>query len=112
MLRLRFLSAVVGVPVLLALAVLGGWPYVLVVACAAAIGMVEITSMLGGAGFRPLTPLAIALAVLSVLDALVSEVRTTTGLLLLAVLGTLIWVMRRKDTNRALVDWALTITPA
>ncbi len=112
MLRLRFLSAFVGVPILLALAVVGGWPYVLVVAGAAVVGMFEITAMLTGAGFRPVVPVGIALAVTIVLDALASDVRVMPAILVLAVVGGLFWMMRRPDTSGALVDWALTVAPA
>jgi phosphatidate cytidylyltransferase len=111
-LRLRFLSAFVGVPVLLALAIVGSWPYVLVVAGAAVIGMFEITAMLAGAGFRPVVPVGVALAVTIVLDALASDARVLPAILVVAVVGGLFWVMRRPDTTGALVDWALSIAPA
>lgn len=112
MLRLRFLSAFVGVPILLALAIFGGWPYVVVVAGAAVIGMFEINAMLTGAGFRPIVPLGIALAVTIVLDALATDVRVMPVILVVAVVVGLSWMMRRSDTSGALVDWALSIAPA
>ena len=75
MLRLRFLSAFVGVPILLGLAVVGGWPYNVVVTLAAAVGMWEIRGMLVGAGYRPVWLLGAGLAMAIVVDALVSDVR-------------------------------------
>jgi phosphatidate cytidylyltransferase len=111
-LRLRFLSAFVGVPVLLALAVLGGWPYVIVVAGAAAVGMFEISAMLVGAGFRPLMPFGMALAVSIVLDALASDARVMPAIMIVSAVASLFWTMRRADTDGALADWALSIAPA
>ena len=112
MLRLRFLSAFVGVPILLALAILGGWPYVVVVAGASVVGMLEVATMLIGAGFRPVRVVGIVLAVAIVLDALSSDVRVMPAILVLAVAGGLFWMMRRPDSSGALVDWAVTIAPA
>src|SRR5690242_13562 len=109
---MRFLSAFVGVPILLALAVIGGWPYVLVVAGAAVVGMFEILSMLAGAGFRPVRLVSVALAVTIVLDALSSDVRLLPAILVIAVVGGLSWMMRRPDSSGALVDWALSVAPA
>jgi phosphatidate cytidylyltransferase len=111
-LRLRFLSAFVGVPILLALAIVGGWPYVLVVAGAAVVGMFEMASMLTEAGFRPMVPIGVALAVALVLDALSSDARVMPAILVLAAIGGLFWMMRRQDANGALVDWSLSIAPA
>jgi len=111
-LRLRFLSAFIGVPILLALAVIGGWPYVLLVVGATVVGMFEITAMLKGAGFRPLAPVGIVLAVSLVLDALASDARILPAVLVLVAVGSLCWMMRREDTTGALVDWTLSLAPA
>lgn len=112
MLRLRIVSAFVGVPALLLLAVLGGVPYVIAVSGAAIVASAEVFSMLGGAGFRPVVPLGLALAVGIVLSALTTDSRVMPGFLVVAVLGGLFWTMRREDADGALVDWALTIATA
>jgi phosphatidate cytidylyltransferase len=111
-LRLRFLSAFVGVPILLALAIVGGWPYVLVVAGAAVVGMFEMASLLAAAGFRPIVPIGVGLAVTIVLDALSPDARVMPAILVLAAIGGLFWMMRRQDATGALVDWSLSIAPA
>src|SRR3954453_16949005 len=111
MLRLRFLTAFIGVPVLLALTVIGGWPYVAMVVVAAAIGMFEIRTMLVGAGFRPLAPVGIVLGVLIVLDALATDLRVLPAILVLTAVTSLCWMMRRENTTGALVDWGLTLAP-
>jgi phosphatidate cytidylyltransferase len=111
-LRLRVLSAVVGVPVLLAIAVVGGWLYVAAVVIAAVVGTMEVLAMLAGAGFRPLRPLAIGLSVAIVLDALVTDARIMPAIMVLGMLIGLIQTMARADLNGAMVDWALTLAPS
>jgi phosphatidate cytidylyltransferase len=111
-LRLRFLSAFVGVPILVGIAVVGGWVYVVTVAVASVIAMLEIARMLAGAGFRPVVPLGVALALGIVLDALASDVRVLPAILVVSVLAGLFSVMRRSDTDGAIVDWALTVAGA
>ena len=54
MLRLRFLSAFFGVPVLLGVTIAGGGWYAAAVVVGAILSSLEISSMLVGAGFRPL----------------------------------------------------------
>jgi phosphatidate cytidylyltransferase len=111
-LRLRFLSAVIGVPVLLLLTVVGGGWYVAAVTLGAVAATFEVFSMLAGAGFRPLRPLGLALAAAIVLDALATDARIMPAILVLAMLAGLLQVMRRPDAVGAMVDWALTLAPA
>src|SRR6185503_1355697 len=54
-LRLRFLSAALGVPVLLGVTIVGGIWYAAAVSIGAILCSLEMSSMLSGAGFRPLT---------------------------------------------------------
>ena len=112
MLRLRFLSAFVGVPVLLLLAVVGGGWYVAAVVGGAIVAALEMFSMLSGAGFRPMTPLGVGLAVAIVLDALTPDVRVMPAVMVVAMLVGLLQMMARSEPTGALVDWALTLAPA
>jgi phosphatidate cytidylyltransferase len=111
-LRLRFLSAIVGIPILLALAVAGGWWYVALVIVGASLGAYEMMSMLTAAGYRPLWPLGYGLTAAIVLDALTTDVRMMPALLVLGMLVGLLLAMGRPDTRGALVDWALTLALA
>jgi phosphatidate cytidylyltransferase len=111
-LRLRFLSAVFGVPVLLGVTIAGGGWYVAAVVGGAILASLEMFSMLSGAGFRPSVPLGLGLAVAIVLTALTADVRVMPGILVVAMLAGLFLMMARPDSSGALVDWALTLGSA
>lgn len=112
MLRLRILSAVVGVPILIALAVLGGGWYVVAVTAGGLLASLEVFTMLRAAGFRPVVPLGLALTVAIILDALATDARIMPAILVLAMIVGLIYMMMRPDPAGAMVDWALTLAPA
>ena len=112
MLRLRVLSAVVGIPVLLGVTWAGGLWYVAAVVIGVILAGFELYSMLLGAGFRPIRLLGIALAVAIALGALAADVRIMPGILVLGMLAGILLMMARSDTEGALVDWALTLAPA
>lgn len=112
MLRLRFLSAFFGVPVLLAVTIAGGGWYVAVVIGGAILASLEMFSMLSVAGFRPSVPLGLGLSVAIVLAALTTDARVMPGILVVATLAGLLLMMARPDANGALVDWALTLGSA
>jgi phosphatidate cytidylyltransferase len=111
-LRLRIVSALVGVPILLLIAVVGGGWYVAAVVAGAIVATLEVFSMLSGAGFRPAVPIGLGLAVGIVLDALSTDVRVLPAILVVAMLVGLFQMMVRPDQTGALVDWALTLAPA
>lgn len=112
MLRLRVLSAVVGVPFLLGLAIAGGAWYLGLAVFGAIVASLEVFGMLSGAGYRPATPLGLALAVAIVLSAALSDARVLPAALILAMLGGLGWMMLREDTTGAILDWGLTLASA
>jgi phosphatidate cytidylyltransferase len=112
MLRLRFVSAFVGVPILLLIAVAGGWWYVAAVVAGAVVATLEVFAMLVGADFHPIRPLGLALAVGIALGALVSDARVMPGVLVAAMLAGLLMMMARADLSGALVDWGLTLASA
>jgi phosphatidate cytidylyltransferase len=111
-LHLRVLSAFIGVPILLLLAVLGGSWYVAAVVGGAIVATFEMVSMLAGAGFRPVRWLGIGLTVAIVLDALTGDVRVLPAILVVGMLVGLLQMMARPEPTGALVDWALTLAPA
>jgi phosphatidate cytidylyltransferase len=111
-LRLRVLSAAIGVPILLLLAGAGGWWYVGLVVAGALLGAYEMLSMLTAAGFRPIRPVGYVLTAAIVLDALTTDVRMLPALLVLGMLFGLLLAMGRPDTSGAIVDWALTLASA
>ena len=112
MLRQRFLSALFGAPVLLGVTVAGGGWYVAAVLVGTVLASLELFSMLLGAGFRPLRPLGVALAIGIVLAALTPDGRIMPVLLAVALLGGLGQLMLREEQDGALVDWALTLAAA
>lgn len=112
MLGLRFLSGVIGVPILIGLVLLGGVWYLAGVLVPAVVGSIELFGMLQGAGYRPLLPLGVVLAVGFVLDAAFPEYRVLPAVLTVGVVASLTWVMFRSDASGAIVDWALTFAPA
>ena len=112
MLRLRVLSALLGVPLLLLLPVVGGGWYVAAVVGGAILAAFELFSMLGGAGFRPIVPLGILLTVGLVLAALPGDGRLLPAMLVLAMALSAFILMGRENTTNALVDWAFTLAPA
>ena len=112
MLRLRVVSALVGTPILLLIAIVGGGWYVAAVVGGAIVATLEVFSMLYGAGFKPVRTLGVGLAVAIVLDALTTDVRVMPAILVVAMLAGLLQMMVRPDPTGALVDWALTLAPA
>jgi phosphatidate cytidylyltransferase len=111
-LRLRVLSAIIGVPLLLLVAIIGGGWYVAAVTAGAMVATYEVISMLRGAGYRPLLLLGLALTAGLVLDALITDAAIMPAILVVAVLIGLYQMMVRQDSGGALVDWALTLAPA
>jgi phosphatidate cytidylyltransferase len=111
-LRLRFLSALLGAPVLLGVTLAGGWWYVAAVVVGAILASLELFSMLLGAGFRPLRSLGVALAVGIVLAALTPDGRVMAAILVVAMLVGLGQMMLRAEQDGALVGWALTLAAA
>ena len=109
---LRFLSAVVGIPIMLGLTLAGGIPYLLLVLTGATIGMYELTGMLRHAGHRPIAPLGIALSAGLVLSAPVGWPNVAPGMLAAGAVVGLIVTFGRVNEPGALVDWALSLAPA
>lgn len=111
-LALRFLSAIVGIPVMIGLTLAGGIPYLLLVLIGAVIGMLELTGILRHAGYRPLVPLGVALSAGLVLTAPADRPNVVPGLLTVGAVAGLVWLFGRVDEPGAIADWALTVASA
>jgi phosphatidate cytidylyltransferase len=111
-LRLRVLSAFVGIPILLLLAVVGGWWYVAAVVAGAMLAAHEVFAMLTAAGYRPVRLVGYPLVAGIVLNALATDVRIMPAILVLGTVIGLLLMMGRAETDGALVDWALTLASA
>lgn len=61
--KTRVITAVIGVPVLLALSYFGSWPLVLVMALLSGLGAYEVARMFAGKGWQVILPLTLAAAV-------------------------------------------------
>ncbi|HEX4203965.1 MAG TPA: CDP-archaeol synthase [Ktedonobacteraceae bacterium] len=108
---LRWLTAVIAIPIVLALVWFGGW-IAFVGALLALVGViVEMQQMMVHAGYRPLLWISLGLGILFLLAAVLPEHRL---LLLECALGLAVLVplpcfFLRQKLDGALVDWALTL---
>lgn len=111
MLRLRVLSAVVLIPVVLFVVGLGGIWMTLLVALAVGIGLDEAFQLFVEAGHRPLRWAGYLSAVIVVAAA--HALPSSAGLggaVAAAILITLVGQLMRTDRGGALTDWALTLS--
>jgi phosphatidate cytidylyltransferase len=112
-LGLRIVSGFIAVPLLLAIAYLGNPVYGLFISLATAYAAVEVRGMLRSGGFAPLDWLLVGLSALLPLDAWLAgywsfapdAIVVVTVLAILGLVGLLI----RPTSDRALVDWALSL---
>lgn len=107
----RVLTAIIAIPIVLALVYLGGWWAFAAIALVVLLGSYELYSMLHHAGHRPLIVISTGLSILFLISALFPQQR----LLLLesaitaALFTSFLWLLLRKKLDGALVDWALTL---
>jgi phosphatidate cytidylyltransferase len=111
-LRQRLLSAVVLIPIVIALVWFGGWIAFAGAVLALALGMWELRTMFANKGWYPLTFLSFALS----LDFLVAAMLPGYRLALVGIgisafiILSFTWVMVTRPTiERTLIDWALTL---
>ncbi len=111
MLRTRVISAAVLLAIIAVPFFLGGWPFLLLIVAAGAVGAWEYTSLFRQGGAQPLTWLCILLTVLFILEAAWSDTVPFSAVLTLAVIGSLIATLWHKSSQPA-TDWALTLAGA
>jgi phosphatidate cytidylyltransferase len=107
----RAITAAVLVPILLIVLALGGTVLAIAIAIVTVLAAVEVFRLLNAAGYAPLTPLGIALALAVVLDAAVPTELEGSGLLLGAIGIVLIAIASfgRLDPHDGLATWMATI---
>jgi len=108
MLRTRAIGAAIVVVVVAVPTILGGWPFLALVALIAALGAWEWSKLLRQGGYQPLTWLAIGLSLLFIAQARWPELLPLSLLLTVAVLGSLLLSLWHRSPQPA-SDWALTL---
>ena len=111
-LLLRVLSALVGIPIILALLWFGGWALFGGLAVLTVTASYEMHRMLTGDGRRPLSLLSLVLSLDFLLAAILTSWRLPLieGGISILLLLTFTWLLvGRKALDGSLVDWALTM---
>ncbi|MFL5655573.1 MAG: phosphatidate cytidylyltransferase [Ktedonobacteraceae bacterium] len=110
----RWLTAVIAMPIVLALAWLGGWWSFAGVTLVVLLGAYELHMMLLHAGYHPIMPISVGLIILFLVAAMFPPQRLVileSGLSA-ALLISFLWLFFRKKLDGAFVDWALTLAIA
>lgn len=111
---LRWLTASISIPVVLAAAWFGGWWVFLLVTLVVVMGTYELHAMMLHSGHHPIIPISLALSVLFLLAAMFPQkqlVLLESGVGV-ALLVSFVWLFFRKHLDGAMVDWALTLAIA
>lgn len=111
MLRTRVISAAVLVVIVAIPSILGGLPFLALIALIAGLGTWEYCKLLRQGGHEPMAALAVGLSVLLVAQAQWPEVFPLSLVLTIAVIGTLLLSLWHKSAQPA-TDWALTLAGA
>src|SRR5258708_11214392 len=111
---LRLLTAVVGIPVVLAVLWLGGWWAFAAAALATVLSIYELHIMMMRAGYRPVILVSLALALLFLVAAMLPaqrlpllEIGISTALLISFPI-----LFFRKKLEGTMLDWSLTMALA
>jgi phosphatidate cytidylyltransferase len=110
----RSLTALVGIPVVLACVWLGGWWGFAACALIAVLGAYEVERMMLHEGYHPLIGISLALSLLFLIAAMLPLQRPLLleAGLALALLVTFPMLFFRKKLEGAMVDWSLTLAIA
>jgi len=111
---LRVITACVGIPVVLAITYLGGWPFALSLAAVAALGALELCQMLRHGGYRPLLTVGIVLpAALPLLPVLATNPEQDALRLVLGVFAvTCVYFLAPWAYSRGFLNAVLSLLPA
>lgn len=107
----RFLTALIGMPIVLAFVWFGGWWTFAAVAIVVVLVIYELHTMMLHSGYHPIIIVSFALSILFLVAAMLPQER----LLLLEIgLGASLlisfpWLFFRKKLDGAMVDWSLTL---
>ena len=110
----RSLTALVGIPVVLACVWLGGWWAFAACVLIAILGAYELERMMLHEGYHPLIVISLALSLLFLIAAMLPQQRPLLleAGLSLALLITFPLLFFRKQLDGAMVDWSLTLAIA
>ncbi len=108
MLRIRVLTALIGLPLIIGLVFAGGWWFFAGIAVVALLSGWEFNRMMRVGGYAPNLVLSLALVALLLLDSRLSFNRLDL-VISLALLAGLIWQLFRPNTDTPVADWALTM---
>lgn len=110
----RWLTALIAIPIVLLFGWFGGWMAFIATALVVIVATLELHTMLGHAGYRPLTWLSLALSLLFLIAAMFpqQQLLILEGGLTAALLISFTWLFQRKNLDGSLIDWALTVAIA
>lgn len=109
MLRHRILTAVVGLPLLIAIIWFGEPWFTLLIAVMAALGSWEFYRMASQSKIQPITYFGMAWVLLVVLSPHCPYPVTTPFLITSAIVVSLIWMLFRSPREQAFTNWAWTV---
>ncbi len=113
MLRTRFLSAIVLIPIVFWCIYLGAWPFLILVTLLLTLAEIEFCQLMTRGGFRPTAIFGLGMVWLLLMDAQLNTLFPTLDLLrpgmVLLVIGSLGWQMFHRQSS-PVTDWALTVT--
>lgn len=109
MLRHRILTAVVGLPLLIAIIWFGEPWFTLLIAVMAALGSWEFYRMAGGLKVQPITYFGIAWVLLLIASPHCPYPDTLPFLITSAIIVSLIWLLFRRTRDQAFTNWAWTM---
>jgi len=109
MLRQRVLTAVIGLPLIIALIWLGNPWFALIMAAIAIMGGYELYRMAGHRKVRPITYLGLAAILLLVISPCCPYTAAKTIIITSATIISLIWVLFRSSKEEAFNNWAWTM---
>lgn len=110
----RIATALVGIPLILAVDYWGGWPFAALLALAAAVGAAEFYTLVRRAGYRPLAVLGIAAATAAAALPLLpvpTQAAWIGILVLVLVLSAARLLAPGRYRTSSLLDWCLTLLP-
>ncbi len=109
----RLVTAVIAIPIVVAIAYYGGWVAFAGVVAIMGLGIYELNVMFRKIGYHPLTWFSFLVGLAFFVGAMpffaswhsLITTATISGL----VLGSLCWLLMRRQVGTALLDWALTL---
>jgi len=107
----RVLSTIVLAPLLVAAAAFGGLWFFAVVVAGALVGCWELFTLLRRAGFSPLWPFGMALALAFLLDAYLQPGVIAPAALAILLIASLSYMVLWQRLDASLSDWAVTWVP-